>query len=71
MLLWGVFCLYAFSWQVVTMAVSKRKENLKSNKLQLIEHKLEMVNSRTVEAIEKIYGNDEQVSADLKNYFIK
>ncbi|WP_307302696.1 hypothetical protein [Neobacillus driksii] len=53
------------------MAVSKRKENLKSNKLQLIEHKLEMVNSRTVEAIEKIYGNDEQVSADLKNYFIK
>jgi hypothetical protein len=36
-----------------------------------IEHKLEIVNSRTVEAIEKVYGPDEQVSSDLKNYFIK
>ncbi|TDL74533.1 hypothetical protein E2R56_10175 [Rhodococcus qingshengii] len=36
-----------------------------------IEHKLKMVNSRTVEAIEKVYGPDEQVSADLKNYYIK
>ncbi|MEC1523621.1 hypothetical protein P9D43_16575 [Neobacillus niacini] len=36
-----------------------------------IEHKLEMVNSRTVEAIEKVYGPDEQVSADLKNYYLK
>jgi hypothetical protein len=36
-----------------------------------IEHKLEMVNARTVEVIEKVYGPNEQVSADLKNYFIK
>lgn len=35
------------------------------------EHKLDTVHLRTVEAIEKVYGPDEQVSTDLKNYYIK
>lgn len=36
-----------------------------------IEHKLESVNLRTVEAIEKVFGPDEQFSTDIKNYYIK
>lgn len=36
-----------------------------------IEHKLEMVNLRSVEAIENVYGSIEDVSANVKNYYIK